>query len=153
MQLSRFYMAWKLVTDGQAACQLLGRYTQSTLAASCVCWIVGLLIVTLWLYQKNLWLFMFEMHLISGITDWWQGCESPPPVKLNIKNGPLPILYIGIYYSFGFSRYFFAFSECFPVYSGFCIAVQYQICYCFSTIFWVIASGLPSAKSPPGSNL
>jgi len=108
-------MAWKLVTDGQAACQLLGRYTQSTLAASCVCWIVGLLIVTLWLYQKNLWLFMFEMHLISGITDWWQGCESPPPVKLNIKNGPLPILYIGIYYSFGFSRYFFC---VFGVFSG-----------------------------------
>jgi len=25
---------------GQAACQLLRRYTQSTLAASCVCWTV-----------------------------------------------------------------------------------------------------------------
>jgi len=28
------------MTVGQAACQLLCRYTQSTLAASCVCWIV-----------------------------------------------------------------------------------------------------------------
>jgi len=29
-----------LSTIGQAACRLLCRYTQSTLAASCVCWIV-----------------------------------------------------------------------------------------------------------------
>jgi len=28
------------MTGGQAACQLLCRYTQYTLAASCVCWIV-----------------------------------------------------------------------------------------------------------------
>jgi len=28
------------MTVGQAACQLLCRYTQSTLSASCVCWIV-----------------------------------------------------------------------------------------------------------------
>jgi len=34
------------MTVGQAACQLLRRYTQSTLSASCVCWIVGLLIAT-----------------------------------------------------------------------------------------------------------
>jgi len=43
-----------------------------------------------WLYQKKLWLFMFEMHLISGITDGWQGCEPPPPAKLNVKTGTLP---------------------------------------------------------------
>ena len=58
------------------------------------------------LYQKNLWLFMFEMHLISGITD------EPPPllVKLNVKSGPLRSLHFGIYYSFGFSSLlFFAF--------------------------------------------
>ena len=46
---------------------------------------------------------MFQMHLISGIPDGWQGCESPPN-KLNVKTGPLPSLYFGIYYSFGFSR-------------------------------------------------
>jgi len=28
------------MTVGQAACRLLCRYTQSTLAASCICWIV-----------------------------------------------------------------------------------------------------------------
>ena len=114
------------------------------------------------LYQKNLWLFIFEMHLISGITD-----EPPPLAKLNVKTRPLRSLYFGIYYSFGFSRLlFFAFfgvfsvdccflrfSECFPVISGFCIAVQYRVCYLFSTIFWVLASGLPSAKFPHGSNL
>ena len=48
---------------------------------------------------------MFEMHLISGITD-----EPPPLAKLNVKTGPLRSLYFGIYYSFGFSRLlFFAF--------------------------------------------
>jgi len=59
------------------------------------------------LYQKNLWLFMFEMHLISGITDGWKGCEPLPPAKLTVKTGPLPSLYFGIYYSFGFSRLLF----------------------------------------------
>jgi len=84
-----------------------------------------------------MWLFMFEMHLISGINDGWQGFEPASPAKLNVKTGPLPSLYIGIYYYFGFSRllFFLRFLECFPVISGFCIAVQYRIFYCFSTIF------------------
>ena len=74
---------------------------------------------------------MFEMHLISGITE-----EPPPLAKLNVQTGPLRSLYFGIYYSFGFSRLlFFAF---FGVFSGdfeFFIAVQYRVYYCFSTIF------------------
>jgi len=40
---------------------------------------------------------MFEMHLISGITDGWQGCEPPPPANLNVETGRLPGLYFGIY--------------------------------------------------------
>ena len=44
---------------------------------------------------------MFEMHLISGITD------EPPPAKLNVKTGPLRSLYFGSYYCFGFSRLLF----------------------------------------------
>jgi len=131
------------MTLGQAPCQLLCRYTHSTLAASCVCWIIDCYVG---LYQKNLWLFMFEMHLISGITD-----EPPPLAKLNVKTGPLRSLYFGIYYSFVFSRllYFCVFGSVFPVISGFCIAVQYRVCYRFTTIFWVLASGLPSAKFLP----
>jgi len=39
---------------------------------------------------------MFEMHLTSGITDGWQGCEPPSPAKLNVKTGPLASLYFGI---------------------------------------------------------
>jgi len=79
---------------------------------------------------------------------------APPPAKRNVKTGPLPSLYFGICYSFDFSRLFFlCFSDCFPVISGFRIAVQYRICHCFSTIFWVLASGLLSAKLLPGSNL
>ena len=73
------------MTVGQAVCQLLFRYaqSQSTLAASCVCWIVPIVV---WLYQKNFWLFMFELHLISGITDVWQGCEPPPLCQSKCKN-------------------------------------------------------------------
>jgi len=59
------------------------------------------------LYPENLWLIMFEMHLISGITDGWQGCEPSPPTKLNVKTGPLPSLFFDIYCSFGFSRLLF----------------------------------------------
>jgi len=45
------------------------------------------------LHQKNLWLFMFEMHLISGITDGWQRCESPPPpCQAKCKNRALTYL-------------------------------------------------------------
>ena len=55
---------------------------------------------------------MFEMHLISGITD-----ELPPPLaKLNVKTGTLRSLYFGIYYSFGFSRLLFF--AVFGVFSG-----------------------------------
>ena len=94
-----------------------------------------------WLYPKNLRLFVFEMHLISGITDEWQGCEPPPPLaKLNVNTGPVPSLCFGIYYSFGFSRLllFSCFSGFIPMISCICIAVQYRICYCFSTIFWIL---------------
>jgi len=37
-------------------------------------------------------------------------------------------------------------SECFPVISGFNIAINIQIYYYFSTLFWVLASGPPLAK-------
>jgi len=59
---------------------------------------------------------MSEMHLTSGITDGWQGCEPPrPPAKPNIKTRPLPSLYFGIYYSFGFGGlFFFAFFGVLP---------------------------------------
>jgi len=79
--------------------------------------------------------------------DQWHNWRTSPLAKLNVKSGPLRSLYFGIYYSFGFSRLlFFAFLG---VFSGLCIAVQYRVCYRFSTIFWVLASGLPSAKFPP----
>jgi len=95
---------------------------------------------------------MFEMHLISGPTDGWQ---TASPAKLNVKTGPIPSLkFSTIYYSFGFSRllFFLRFSERFPVILVFCTAVQYWICYFFSTIFWVLVSGFPSAKFPLSQN-
>jgi len=60
-------------TVDQAACQLLCRCTQSTLPAFAE--LYRLLRVTL---SKELAAVMFEMHLISGITDGWQVCELPP---------------------------------------------------------------------------
>jgi len=45
--------------------------------AGCVLRLLNRTDCHVWLYQKNLWLFMFKMHLISGITDGWQGCEPP----------------------------------------------------------------------------
>ena len=99
------------------------------------------------------WLFMFEMHLISDITDRWQGCEPRPPTNLNVKTGRLPSLYFGTILLVSVDCCFLCFSKCFPVISGFCVAVQYQICYCFPTFFWVMPSGFPSAKFLPGSNL
>ena len=119
--------------------------------AGCVLRLLNCTDCDVWLYQKNLCLFKFEMHLISGINN-----EPPPLAKLNVKTGPLCSLYFGIYYSFGFSRVdgcFLRFLECFPAISGFCIAVQYRVYYCFSIIFWVLASGHPSPKFHYGSNL
>jgi len=123
--------------------------------AGCVLRLLNRIDCYVWLYQKNLWLFMFEMHLISGITDGWQECEPPPAAKLNVKTPPLPSLYFGIYYSFDFSRllFFCVFRSVFRWLRFFCTGIQYRICYCSSTIFWVLASALPSAKLPHGSNL
>jgi len=39
--------------------------------------------------------------------------RTAPPAKINVKTGPLPILYFDIYYSFGFSTLLF-----FGVFSG-----------------------------------
>jgi len=65
---------------------------------------------------KELLAVIFEMHLVSDITNGWQGCEPPSPAKLNVKAGPLPSLYFGICYFFDFSiLLFFAF---FGVFSG-----------------------------------
>jgi len=91
------------------------------------------------------------VHVWNAPDQWhnWRVAVTITPVKLNVKTGPLPSLYFGIYYSFGFSRLlFFTFFWVFSADFGFCIAVQYKIYYCFSTITWVLASGLPSAKFP-----
>jgi len=80
-----------------------------------------------------MWLFMFEMHLISGITDGQQGCGPPHPLPSEMyKLGP----YLGCILVFTIvlnsaDCCFFAFFGCFPVISGFCIAIQYRIRYCF----------------------
>ena len=98
---------------------------------------------------------LVAVHVWHAPDQWHNWRTDSPPAKLNVKTEPLRSLYFGIYYSFGFSRllFFCVFTECFPVILGFCMAVQYRAYYCFSTIFWVLASGLPSAKFHHGSNL
>ena len=112
-----------------------------------------------WLLRVTLSKELLAVHVWNAPDQWpnWRvaGARTSPPAKLNVKTGPLPSLYYGIfYYCFGFSRLlFFAFFEVFSGDSFFSVAVQYRICYCFSTIFWVLGSRLPSAKFPPGSKL
>ena len=95
------------MTIGQAACQLLCRYTQSPLAASWVCWIVP--IATCDSIKRTCGCSCLKCTWSVGITD------EPPPAKLNVKTGPLRSLYFGICYSFGFSRllFFFVFRSVF----------------------------------------
>ena len=97
---------------------------------------------------------VLAVHVWNAPNQWhnWRvaGVRTASPCQAKCKNRDPTCLYIGICYSFGFSKLlFFAF---FGVFSGdffgFCIAVKYRICYCFSTIFWVLASGFPSAKFP-----
>jgi len=70
---------------GQAACQLLCRYTQSTLAASCVYWIVPIVMCD---PSKEL----VAVHVWNAPDQWhdWRvaGVRISPPVKLNAKPGP-----------------------------------------------------------------
>jgi len=71
------------MTVGQAACQLLCRYTQSTLAASCVCWIVP--IVSCDSIKK-----LVAVHVWNEPDQWhnWQvaGVRSAPPCQAKCKN-------------------------------------------------------------------
>ena len=85
--------------------------------------------------------------------DLWHNWRTSPLAKLNVKTGPLRS-YVACFLVFtillvSVDCCFLRIWECFPLISGFCIAVQYRVCYRFSTIFWVLASGLPSAKCPP----
>jgi len=49
------------------------------------------------------------VHVWNAPDQWhnWRVAVTITPVKLNVKTGPLPSLYFGIYYSFGFSRLLF----------------------------------------------
>ena len=98
------------------------------------------------------------VHVWNALDQWhnWRVAEvrTSPSAKLNAKTGPLPSLYFGIYILLvSVDCCFLRFSECFTVISGFCIAIQHRICCCFSTILWVLASGLSSSMFSHGSNL
>jgi len=62
--------------------------------AGCVLRLLNRTDYYVWLYQKNLWLFMFEMHLISGITEGVAGVRTAPQAT-RWKTGPLSSLYFG----------------------------------------------------------
>ena len=123
-------------------------------------WLRPAFVEPYWLLRVTLSEELVAVHVWNAPDHWhnwrWQGCELLP-CQANVKTGPLPSLYFLVFRPtiplVSVDVVFLRFSECFPVISGFCIAIQYRICYCLSTIFWVIASGLPSAKFSPGSNL
>ena len=91
-----------------------------------------------------MWLFVFEMHLISGVTDGG-GCETDagvrtaPPWKAKCKNqAPTELVFWYLLFVWLSVSFFLRFSECFPVISGFSTANQIRIhCY-FSTFFTVL---------------
>ena len=62
------------MTVGQAVCQLLCRYTQSTLAASCVCWIVPIVTCTL---SKEL----VGVHVRNAPDQWYNWRTAPCQAK------------------------------------------------------------------------
>jgi len=96
------------MTFDQAVCQLLCRYSQSTLAASCVCWII--LIVTCDSIKRTCGCSCLKCTWSVAWLTGGRGANRPPhppPAKLNVKTWPLPSLYFCIYYSFDFSRLLF----------------------------------------------
>jgi len=117
------------MTVGQAVCQLLCRCTQSTLVLSCVCWIVPIATCTL---SKEL----VGVHVWNAPDQWYNRRTAPCQAKCK-NRAPRSCILIFTILLVSVDCYFLRFSECFPVISGLCIAVQYRVCYCFSTIFWV----------------
>jgi len=89
---------------------------------------------------------MFDMHLISGITDGWQGCESPapPPVKLNLKTGPLPSLHLV------FTILLVSVDCCFFAFFG-VLSGDFEFLYSRSNTAFTIVSQLFSGCYPVGS--
>ena len=125
--------------------------------AGCILCLLNRTDCYVWLYQKNLWLFIFEFW---NAPDQWHNWRmtgvltAPLPAKLNVKTGPLPWLYFGIYSSFVFSRLLF-FCVFRSVFRWFRVLCSHSIpnLLLFLNYFLSVASGLPSAKFLPGSNL
>ena len=90
------------MTVGQAAWQVLCPYTQSTLTELSESY--RLLRVT---PSDEL----VAVHVWNAPDQWhnWRVAMVRSPTKLDVNTRPLPSLYFGIYYSFGFSRLLFSY--------------------------------------------
>jgi len=67
------------MTFGQAACQLLCRYSQSTLAASCVCWIIPI-VTSDSIVAVHVWYAPDQWH------NWRvAGVQTAPPCQAKCK--------------------------------------------------------------------
>jgi len=75
------------MTVGQAACQLLCRYIQSTRAASCVCWIVP--IVTCNSIKRTCGCSCLKCTWSAAQLTGGR-CANRPPAMLNVNPGPGP---------------------------------------------------------------
>ena len=100
------------------------------------------------------------VHVCNASDRWhnWRvaGVRATTPVKLNVKTGPLPSLHLVlIFLGFQSIVVFLRFSECFPVISCFCIAVQIPDLL-FSQLFsktLSVSQWAPVSQVSPCSNL
>jgi len=137
---------WRLVKPHANYCVDILKHT------GCVLRLLNRTDCYVWLYQKNLCMFMFEMHLISGITDGWQGCEPHrPPAKRNVKTGPLPSLFTIFLVSVACC--FFAFFGVFSGDFGFLYSRSIPDFGLFLNYFLSVGRWAPSAEFPRGWNL
>jgi len=94
-------------------------------------------------------MFMFEMHLISGITDGWQGCEPHcPSAKRNVETGPyLACILVSAILLISVDCCFFAFFGLFSSDFGFLYSRSIPNLLLFFSLFsecWPVGSLQPS---------
>jgi len=78
------------------------------------------------------------------------GVRTAPPAKLNVKTGPLPSLYFGIYYSFDFSKLlFFAFYGVFSGDFGFLYSLSIPDLLSFLNYFLRVSQWTPFSYVSP----
>jgi len=103
-----------------------------------------------WIRLKNVWLFVFKMHLVNGITNGGRGGNRPPLPSWMWKPGPRLACILVFTIRLVFRKLlFFAFFGVSSGDFGFWYSHPHPDSLLFLNFFSVgLASGLPSAKFP-----